>query len=148
VLAPEVLHRLPNGKEILLRDELFGCAEALFDPSRLGFSAPGIGDVTLDAIMRCDPDLPAGVLRELFANVVLAGGTAMLPGFAERLRTELASRAPSGTAVHVRRVPEQGTCASWAGGATLASLDAFKLMWITKSEFDAHGPSIVHSKCF
>lgn len=30
----------------------------------------------------------------------------------------------------------------------LASLSTFQQMWISKSEYDEAGPSIVHRKCF
>ena len=34
------------------------------------------------------------------------------------------------------------------GGSVLASLSTFEQMWVTKEEYDADGPSIVHRKCF
>ena len=36
----------------------------------------------------------------------------------------------------------------WIGGSILASLSTFQQMWISKTEYDESGPSIVHRKCF
>ena len=36
----------------------------------------------------------------------------------------------------------------WIGGSILASLSTFQHMWISRSEYDKYGPSIVHRKCF
>lgn len=45
-----------------------------------------------DAILACHPSMQS----ELAANVVLAGGTTMLPGFASRLQKELTKVSPGG----------------------------------------------------
>lgn len=36
----------------------------------------------------------------------------------------------------------------WIGGSILTSLSTFHNMWISQSEYDEAGPSIVHRKCF
>ena len=50
----EKTYELPNpGQLITLGHERFRCPEALFDPSLLGLSAPGLMDTLYGAIMRC-----------------------------------------------------------------------------------------------
>ena len=36
---------------------------------------------------------------------------------------------------------------AWIGGSILGSLNSFASMWITKTEYEEAGPSIVHRKC-
>jgi actin-related protein len=36
----------------------------------------------------------------------------------------------------------------WIGGSILSSLSTFQQMWISKTEYDESGPTIVHRKCF
>ena len=76
----------------------------------------------------------------------------MCRGFTERLRAELAAMVPSDDERHLKLVcgddDVDGGCASWAGGAVLASLPMFDGMWVTRREYDAEGPSVVHRKCF
>lgn len=33
------------------------------------------------------------------------------------------------------------------GGSILASLGSFQQMWLSKAEYDEHGPSLIHRKC-
>jgi len=44
--------------------------------------------------------------------------------------------------------PPERKYSVWIGGSILSSLSTFQSMWITKSEYDDSGPSIVHRKCF
>lgn len=55
--------------------------------------------------------------------------------------------APSTMKVKIIAPPER-KYSVWIGGSILASLSTFQQMWISKSEYDEAGPSIVHRKCF
>ena len=33
------------------------------------------------------------------------------------------------------------------GGSILASLGSFQQMWLSKAEYDEHGPGLIHRKC-
>jgi actin len=122
--------------------ERFRCPEALFRPALVGLESPGIHEAAFSSVMRCD----AAVRRDLLANVVLAGGTAMLPGLADRVQKELAALAPPAVAVCVVAPPGRGHSA-WAGGASLAARATFRQMLILREEYEDAGPAIVHSKC-
>jgi actin-related protein len=93
--------------------------------------------------MKCDID----VRKDLYGNVVMSGGTTMFPGIPERLSKELTSLAPSSMKIKVVAPPER-KFSVWIGGSILSSLSTFQAMWITRSEYDESGPSIVHRKCF
>jgi actin beta/gamma 1 len=93
--------------------------------------------------MKCDLD----IRHELYANIILSGGTSMFPGIAERIQKEVRALAPSNMQVNVIAAPER-QYSTWIGGAKLAASDDFEAMWISKQEYDEGGPSIVHKKCF
>ena len=118
------------------------CPEALFKPSILDKSGPGIHESIFQTIVKCDLD----TRRELYANIVLSGGGAAFPGMAGRLSNELRCLAPSSVRVNVIAPPEQ-RYAAWIGGSILASLSSFQHMWITKMDYEEVGPAIVHRKC-
>merc|ERR1712178_241085 len=108
-----------------------------------GLEMDGVADATFQTIMKCDVD----IRKDLYANIVLSGGTTMYPGISERLSKEITSLAPASIKVKIVAPPER-KYSVWIGGSILASLSTFQSMWISKEEYDESGPSIVHRKCF
>merc|ERR1711912_200385 len=104
--------------------------------------ALGIQDMVFQTIMSCDVD----IRKDLYSNIVIAGGSSCFSGIAERMQRELASLAPSTMNVKVICPPER-KYSTWIGGSILASLSTFQQMWITKEEYDESGPIIVYRKC-
>ena len=104
---------------------------------------PAFHEMVYQSIMKCDLD----VRKDLYTNVVLSGGTTMLPGTPERTLKELTNLAPSGTKLNVVG-PAERQFLAWIGGSILSSLGTFTAMWITKADFSESGPNIVHRKCF
>jgi len=139
----EKSYELPDGNVISIGNERFRCPEVLFQPSLIGKEASGIHDCTFQTIMKCDVD----IRRDLYANIVMSGGTTMFTGIAERMTKELTALAPSTMKIKVVAPPER-KYSVWIGGSILASLSTFQQMWISKAEYDESGPSIVHRKCF
>jgi len=139
----EVTYELPDGNFITLGNERFRCPEVLFQPHHIGKEGGGIANCVFESIMACDID----TRRELFANVVLSGGTTMFEGIQERMTKELVALAPSTTKVRVI-APAERKYSVWIGGSILSSLTTFGQMWISKREYDECGPTIVHKKCF
>ena len=139
----KVNYELPDGQVITFGKERFQCPELLFKPSMNGIEADGIDKTTYDSIMNCDID----VRKDLYANIVLSGGTTMFEGIAERMEKEITALAPSTMKVKVIAPPER-KYAVWIGGSILASLATFPQMVITHEEYNEAGPSIVHRKCF
>ncbi|KAK6975374.1 actin cytoplasmic [Biomphalaria glabrata] len=139
----EKSYELPDGQIITIGNERFRCPEALYQPSFLGMETPGIHEVTYNSIMKCDVD----IRKDLYANIVMSGGSTMFPGIADRMQKELTSLAPSSMKIKVIAPPER-KYSVWIGGSILASLSTFQQMWISKQEYDESGPSIVHRKCF
>jgi len=141
--ALEKSYELPDGNVIVIGNERFRCPEVLFQPSMIGKEASGVHDCTFQTVMKCDVD----IRRDLYANIVLSGGTTMFPGIAERMTKELIALAPATMKIKVVAPPER-KYSVWIGGSILASLSTFQQMWISKAEYDESGPSIVHRKCF
>jgi actin beta/gamma 1 len=136
-------YELPDGQVITVGNERFRCAEALFQPSFLGMEAVGIHETTYNSIMKCDVD----IRKDLYANIVLSGGTTMYPNIEKRMEKEIKSLAPPTMKIKIVAPPER-KYSVWIGGSILSSLSTFQQMWISKQEYDETGPSIVHRKCF
>ncbi|KAG7165401.1 Actin-4-like [Homarus americanus] len=139
----ENLYELPDGQVIKIGNERFRCPEALFQPSFLGLENAGIHKYVYNCIMRSDVD----IRKNLYANVVLSGGTTMYPGIVDRLLKEITSLAPSTMKVKIT-APRERKYSVWIGGSILGSLGPFQQLLITKEEYNESGPSIVHKKCF
>ena len=132
----EKSYKLLNGEVITVASERFRCPEALFKPG------VEIHKVIYNTIMKCDEEIQGN----LFAHIVLSGGSTMFHGLAERLQKEIAALVPDSTKVRVIALPEREN-AAWIGGCILASLDGYRDRWISKQEYEESGPSIVHRKC-
>jgi len=136
-------YELPDGQVITIGNERFRCPEALFQPSFIGMESMGVHETAYTSIMKCDID----IRKDLFANVVMSGGTTMYPGVADRMQKEITSLAPSTLKIKIIAPPER-KYSVWIGGSILSSLSTFQTMWITKEEYEESGPGIVHRKCF
>lgn len=139
----EKTYELPDGTTLVIGNERFRVPEVLFQPHLIGMECLGVDNAVLTSVRNCDID----VRRDLFANIVLSGGTTMFPGIAERLQQELAKELPSSTRIKVIAPPER-KYSVWIGGSILASLTTFQQMWMTRAEYDEAGPACVHRKCF
>ncbi|XP_071130531.1 actin, cytoplasmic 1-like isoform X2 [Mytilus edulis] len=142
-LSLEKSYELPDGQVITIGNERFRCPEAVLQPSFLGMETVGIHETTYNSIMKCDVD----IRKDLYANIVLSGGSTMYPGIDDRMQKEITTLAPSTMKIKIIAPPER-KYSVWIGGSILASLSTFQQMWISKQEYDEAGPSIVHRKCF
>ena len=138
--AGKAQYQLPDGQVInLSNNERCRSSEVLFNPSLIGSEEKTIHDVLLTSILQSDMDLRS----TLFSNIVLSGGSTMLPGLGDRLLYEVRGRAPERTRIRISAPPERKESA-WVGGSILASLATFKNMWVGRSEYEEYGSSILH----
>ena len=138
-------YELPDGRVIDVKEPRFQCPEALFKPSLVGFSCYGLHQNLHSSIMKCDVDLKSTSV--LYENIVLCGGSSQFSGLGTRLEKELRALTPGSSAREINISPGR-KYGVFVGGAILASLSTFQQMWVSKLEFEEHGPSVVHKKCF
>jgi actin-related protein len=93
---------------LALSVERFAVPEVLFTPSDLGLDIGGIADAIVESINACDATLRAA----MYHNVLLVGGNAKIPGFMNRLETELRKLTPTQYVVRVF-LPEDPLCYAW-----------------------------------
>ena len=138
-------YELPDGTLVMVRDQRIRCPEALFKPALIGKDGIGFGQACYDSIQKCDID----IRKDLYNCVVLSGGNTMFNGFPERLTKEIKALAPESIREEIKVIasPER-KYSVWIGGSILSSLSNFESNWITKTEYEENGATIVHRKCF
>ncbi|XP_041356974.1 actin-5-like isoform X1 [Gigantopelta aegis] len=139
----EKSYQMPDGQVIVVGNQRFRCPEAIFKPHLVGMESAGMHKRTYVSIMKCDVD----IRKDLYANIVLSGGSTMFPGIADRMQKEIANLAPKSIQVKIIAL-EDRRFSVWIGGSILAFLSSFQKMWITKFEYEESGPGVVHRKCF
>ena len=163
-------YELPDGSHVIIKDQRIRCPEALFKPSLLGKEGGGIAEMCHLSIEKCDIDLK----KELYYNILLSGGNSMLKGLSKRLNKEITEILRSQERfIDTRVLPKdendknieienenenQGQksikieydikYAVWQGGAVASKLPNFESNWITRTEYEEAGATIVHRKCF
>lgn len=119
------------------------CPEWLFQPTMMGKYEEGVQTHLNDSIMACESD----IRKELYKNIVLAGGSTMFEGLRERMKSEISSLALSNVTVEVD-APADRSRSSWLGGQIISQIDKFENLWITRKQYEDSGARIVHQKCF
>lgn len=157
---------LPDGQYIPLEEERHQCAEALFDFGLIGPEHVPRMKVFGDNGEEFHPSIPKGLswlayaavnnseasLRgQLYNNIVLAGGTTLLPGVRDRMQreiTQLYREMHVGEGLIPIRVSEMPSRqhATWLGGCMLTLIAMFPYLTVTREEYQEFGPSIVHCK--
>ncbi|NVM27564.1 MAG: actin family protein [Candidatus Helarchaeota archaeon] len=142
VSGMEKSYMLPDGETLTVGVERFLAPEVFFNPGAVGKETSPMDEVIVEAVSKCDIDLR----RDLYANIVLSGGSTMFPGLKERLTKEIAEMIPENVEVKIIAPPER-MYSVWIGGSILSSLKTFQKMWVTRKEYKDIGPTVVH-RCF
>jgi len=142
VSGMEKVYMLPDGETITIGVERFLAPEVFFNPSVIGKELQPLDDLIVNAIKECDVDLR----RDLYANIVLSGGSTMYPGLKERLTKEIKEQVADSVDVKIIAPPER-MYSVWIGGSILASLKTFQRMWVTRREYKQYGAQVIH-RCF
>ncbi|KAJ2793023.1 Actin- protein 6, partial [Coemansia helicoidea] len=118
-----------------LRNERFAVPEALFHPSDVGLDQGGLHAAVAHAVAACDEALRP----VLCANIVLAGGTAALPGLRDRLEREVQALVPH--KVRIAAAADPARCA-WRGACAMAARpDAAAAGWrVSRAQYEEMGP--------
>lgn len=101
--------------------ERFAIPEVLFRPSDIGMNCGGIVEAIVESINAC-----AAIYRAaMFNNVLLVGGNATIPGFKERVESELRKLAPANYPVRVY-LPDDPVSFAWKGAVQFSQQDGFR----------------------
>lgn len=144
----------PDGYNQSFGAERYRVTESLFDAKAYipdpesEFPAPTPAQTIPELIKNSLNAVDVDIRPHLLQNVVVTGASSLLYGFNDRLNQELMQLYPSPRV----RISAPGNTAerrfgSWIGGSILASLGTFHQMWISKKEYEEHGPNIVEKRC-
>ncbi|XP_076890872.1 actin-related protein 8-like [Bidens hawaiensis] len=129
-------YEVPVEGSFTLKQERFRTGEILFQPRIAGLSEKGLHEAVALCIENCHD---AGLAPDdsWFTTVVLAGGTACLPGLVERLDKELQLLLPPSISNGIRVIPPPyGADSAWYGAKLLSNLSTFPNSWcISKKDF-------------
>ena len=127
-------YELPGGEIIQANHkQRFSSTEIIFNPSLINNSDPGIVRMAYESIEKCDSDLKIN----LYNNIVLAGGSTLMPGFRDRFEEEILRLAEHNAKTDINVFADlHRKNAAWIGGSMLASFSTFKEMCISKEEYD------------
>ncbi|KAL7498086.1 hypothetical protein ACHAWT_009848 [Skeletonema menzelii] len=101
--------------------ERFAIPEVLFRPSDIGMNCGGIVEAIVESINACDDIYRAA----MYNNVLLVGGNATIPGFKERVESELRKLAPTNYPVRVY-LPNDPVSFAWEGAVQFSQQDGFQ----------------------
>lgn len=135
---------LPDGQVVQVNTPRFKAPELIFKPAlaKQGDETLGLAELCIKSINDCDVD----VRTDLYANVILSGGSTLYEGIDTRLNDEIEKKAPKAGMTKIIAPPDR-YYSVWSGAATLCSLSTFSGNWITKEDYDDAGAEIVHRKC-
>lgn len=140
--APTKTFTAPDGTEVKLASQAYLCPEILFRPMLCNVDQPGTSEIASKVISSIDDDI-----RDILANhIVLAGGSTLFPGYADRLSKDLTSYLPE-QKTHIISDPNR-IISTWVGGSILSSLSTFPKLYISKDEYEENGASILPLKMY
>ncbi|XP_031257545.1 actin-related protein 8 [Pistacia vera] len=128
--------KVPGEGFFTLSKERFQTGEILFQPCMAGVRTMGLDHAVALCMDHCHAAELAGD-DAWFKTVVLAGGTACLPGLAERLEKQLHELLPPSISNGIRVIPPPfGAETAWYGAKLISNLSTFPGPWcVTKKQF-------------
>ena len=131
------IYALPDGQKIKIGKE------RMMKPLHCFFDEGGYGGINVsELVTKCvvaenkDPN----VRDVLWKNIILAGGTSAMNGFAERFAKEIKGRTRSKTQVIAG---SSRKFLSWIGGVVISSLSTFRKMTISKQAYEEKGDRVL-----
>lgn len=135
IVEPGADDTTEHDQVLSLRNERFTTPELLFHPKNIGIDQGGIHEMLAESISSAPPD----IRPLLWANIVVCGGSARIPGLLDRLRAELRPLAPDDCdiGVHLPQAPD--TLAARCG---IHDTPAMAEQFISRRDYDEYGPGI------
>ncbi|MEW5304131.1 MAG: hypothetical protein WDW36_006764 [Sanguina aurantia] len=149
--TPPHTYILPDGHAIDVSPSIAASlGEALFRPTPSQQHTPDSGYGV--AYAACDAVSSLGDFasrRACFDGIVLCGGSSLIKGVAARFLRDLRTLAPPSTSPAYVPVPDYlqaehtARYASWIGGSVIAKVLAQQNQYVTKADYEEHGPAAV-----
>lgn len=136
-------YELPDGNYVYLKEHRIKCPEALFNPRLIGLENNGIVEACYNSVQKCDID----IRKDLYYNIIISGGNTSFKGLKERFLIDMKKKVPISIDIKVRDTENKITSV-WEGAKSISKLSEMESSWITKSEYEESGATIVHRKCF
>ena len=140
-------YKLPDGQTIIVGRERFEAPEILMNPALLENENDDIASMVYNAICGC----PMDIQKSLAANIMLSGGTTMIPGLSSRIEHEVkelyVTKKFKGDRSGLNRVkvfvhdPPRRKHAVFMGASFLASF-AKDVQFISKQEYQETGSKV------
>jgi actin-related protein len=86
----------------------------------------------------------ADLRKELCGNIVLVGGSSLLPNMEQRLSYEVSGLISSNYKCKIvaSKFSVERSHAAWIGASVLTSLGSFQQLWLSRKEYDEFGASL------
>ncbi|KAI9297210.1 Actin/actin-like protein [Neoconidiobolus thromboides FSU 785] len=139
-------YEFSDGYNRIFGSERFRYGEIMFQPNLLTNHKKDMNSISkliVDSINLMDVDLKP----HLCHNIILSGGNTLINGFNDRLGYELNSQL-YGQRIKLIHGPNnfERKYTNWLGGSILSSLATFNQLWLSKSEYQESGTSIIEKK--
>jgi len=149
--SPGKPFEMPDGWNQVFQVERSKVVEGLFDEKAAYTDADHplpkpehtIQAVILSSLNAVDQEIRPHLLN----NIIVVGAASHQKGLVKRLDTEIKAMFP-GPNVRLNTSSNwaERSFASWIGGSILASLGSFHQLWISRKEYDEHGPNIIEKR--
>ena len=134
---------LPDGNNITIYDEITLAPEILFNPEYIGKEYLSFPQMIINSIDKIDIELR----KKTYESIWLSGGNTAFKDLNHRLNDELKTIFGKNFAINIlenEKINPQYRC--WVGGNIISTLEIFKKMWVTRSEWKENGSEIIHIK--
>uniref|UniRef100_A0A0A9WB38 Actin-related protein 6 n=2 Tax=Lygus hesperus TaxID=30085 RepID=A0A0A9WB38_LYGHE len=125
-------------QKLRMNNERFSVPEILFHPSDVSIPQIGIAELVHHCVELC----PEEARSHLYRNIVVTGGTALLPGFVDRLYKDVRALASEEYDIKIT-LPKNPITYSWEGGKLISKDPEFYSFVVTKEEYYEEGPIIL-----
>ncbi len=131
---------LPDGTTVSIGEERLLAPEILFDLDKIGKEYLGLTDIIMSSINKVDIELR----QKAYQNILLSGGNTAIRGLLEKLTAEI-KNTHKNLVINLKTTSKPEHCC-WIGGNMISTLEIFKRMWVSKSEWSEKGSKIIHVK--
>ena len=138
-----VQYYLPDGNNITIDDEITLAPEILFNPEYIGKEYLSFTQMIINSINKTDIELR----RKAYESIWLSGGNTAFKDLNHKLNDELKYIFGKNVVINIlenEKINPQYRC--WVGGNIISTLEIFKKMWVTKSDWKENGSEIIHIK--